>query len=136
MKRNIIIFTIALIIGVTFFSSPGFCDQQLNEYIDIFPCMELRIDAVRVEAALYLGWMFDEKEKVKIATEKAIADLENLKQELIEKKFPVKLINIRNEQIGVIDILADTQTYYLWGEKAKRYKPRSNYYLSVFKRRK
>ena len=40
------------------------------------------------------------------------------------------------EHIGIIDILRYTQTYYLWGEKVKRYKPRSDYNLSVFKRRK
>ena len=30
------------------------------------------------------------------------------------------------EPIGIIDILGYTQTYYLWGEKVKRYKPRSD----------
>ena len=39
------------------------------------------------------------------------------------------------ECIGVIDIVSLTKTLYLWEEKAKRYIPRSNHNLSVFKRK-
>ena len=38
------------------------------------------------------------------------------------------------EVAGVIDIISLTETLYFWGEKAKRYNPRSNCNLSVYKR--
>ena len=38
------------------------------------------------------------------------------------------------QRVGLIDIISNTKSLYLWGEKAKRYTPRSNCSLSVFKR--
>jgi 4-amino-4-deoxy-L-arabinose transferase-like glycosyltransferase len=48
------------------------------------------------------------------------------------KSYPIKHYELK----GVIDIISNTKTLYLWGEKAKRYKSRSNCNLYVFKRRK
>lgn len=36
------------------------------------------------------------------------------------------------KRVGVIDIISNTKTLYIWGEKAKKYKPLSNCKLSVF----
>lgn len=39
------------------------------------------------------------------------------------------------KRTAVIDIISNTKTLYVWGKKLKRYKPRSNCNLSVFKRK-
>ena len=39
------------------------------------------------------------------------------------------------ERAGVVDIISNTKTHYVWGEKAKKYDPRSDNNLLIFKRR-
>ena len=39
-----------------------------------------------------------------------------------------------HERIGIIDIVSNTHTVYLWEEKSKNYIPQSNCNLLVFKR--
>jgi len=44
-------------------------------------------------------------------------------------------IGSQYDREGLIDILSKSQTEYRWGEDAKGYQPRSQYYLQVFRRK-
>jgi hypothetical protein len=39
------------------------------------------------------------------------------------------------KQVGIVDIISGRQTNYIWGDDAASYKPRSEYWLSIFRRK-
>jgi hypothetical protein len=39
------------------------------------------------------------------------------------------------QKVGIVDILSEQNTVYLWGRECKKYKPFSDYWLSIFRRK-
>jgi hypothetical protein len=63
-----------------------------------------------------------------------ISWLRNVKSNSLIFKWLKSYLNKHYEPTVVIDIISDTETLYIRGEKLKRYKPQSNFSIAIFKR--
>lgn len=66
---------------------------------------EGQLGAVTTDMYLYLGWGFDEKEAMKEASVKAIADLEEIKAQLSSQEFPNTYSQMKEMMLEQIEML-------------------------------
>ncbi|MHA1676296.1 MAG: hypothetical protein ACTSU6_03875, partial [Candidatus Njordarchaeales archaeon] len=90
--------------------------EDLPSQMDKMAFIQLQISAVTTEMYRYLGWFPDEKEWIKEASEKAIVDLDEIRQQVTELKLPRQLAKLKKANLKVIDKLKEI---YVGIEKKK-----------------
>lgn len=84
-----------------------FAQEDLSSQMDKMAFIQLQISAVTTEIYKYLGWSPDEKEWLKEASEKATADLDEIRQQVTELKLPKQLTKLKKTNLEVIDKLKE-----------------------------
>jgi len=105
--KNIKIILISLIIflitNLTFAS-------EIQDYLDELAFIGLQIQAVDIDMYLYLGWLPEEKELMKEASKKAIADLSEIRTYLLNLNLPEELAILKDINLKTIDRLKEIYT--------------------------
>ena len=100
MKKLIAIIAIM----VTSFANVTFA-SEIGDHLDELRYIELQLSAVTTDMYLYLGWLPEEKDMMKNASRKAIADLNDVKNNLTILNVPKELANFKEMDFQLIDRL-------------------------------
>ena len=85
------------------FPSPCVADSaQIKDVLDQLRFAELQIAAVTTDMYLYLGWAPDEKEGMKEASVRAIANLDQLRDQVMQQNFPEQAAPLKGLTLQMI----------------------------------
>ena len=90
--------------------------SENEDYLDELRYVDLQVAAVTTDMYLYLGWGLEEKDMMKDASQKAIANLNEFKTRLTNLSLPNELGKLENMSLELIDRL---QKIYNGIEKKK-----------------
>lgn len=96
--RIILFAAVAVIFNTLSFAETN----EVSDYLDDMVHIEFQISAVTTDMYMYLGWFPDKKDWIKEASDKAIADLEELEKRLANLKTPEELVSLRDANNSVI----------------------------------
>jgi len=106
MKRNISKVTLWGVVLLMFFALTNITlASEDTDPIYKLLFAELRISAVATDMHLYLGWLRNEKGMMRGASQIALHDLDDIKQDLVKLRLPDDLINLKDTNLWVIDKL-------------------------------
>ena len=99
------------------FAVTAYAAETTINYLDELRFEELQLSAITTDMYLYLGWGIEEKEAMKEAAGKAIADLNGLKSRLMAQDFPDDLSPLKNLTLKMTEQL--TTIYQSIEEKSE-----------------
>lgn len=97
---------ISIFLGLSFIFAGVAFATETKSYLDDLRFAELQLSAITGDMYLYIGWEMEEKEAMKAAAGKAIADLDDLKGHLMTPDIPNDLVSLKNRLLKVIEQLA------------------------------
>ena len=101
---------IAIIILTVLLISVGIASPESDD-LDELICLDMQVSAVLTDMEAYLGWMFDYKEEMAKAAEKAIQDLKNIRSRLVALEVSKEdMGGVRDELVALIDGYIDIYT--------------------------
>ena len=101
--------TVSLVLVVLLLSKPGIC-SEMDEYIDEFPILALKIDEVNTDMHYFLGWDFESKEGMKKQSVESIEKFNSFKIYLDELSLPIELWVLRDKMKAYINALESVYT--------------------------
>ena len=101
--------TIALFLLLLLLPKTVFC-SEMEEYIDEFPILALKIDEVNTDMHYFLGWDFENKEYMQKQSVESIEKFDSFKTQLDELSLPIELWVLRDKMKAYINALESVYT--------------------------
>lgn len=95
-----------IVIMVISFANITFA-SEIEDYLDELRYIDLQLAAVTTDMYLYLGWPPEEKDMMKDASQKAITDLNEIKNHLTGLSLPNELVNLKHMNLQLIGKLQE-----------------------------